>query len=370
MRIAYVMLNVIKHLIEGGVGNKSISQVRLWQELGETAHLFITSPDDLNIAGDSVFPFQRRCSPLPGVEFVAHEISRSQALCRLLEHVAAYRPDIIYLRFGSFAYPLHNLFDIAPVVLELNTNDIEEFRRRGALRYFLNLWTRKMLLDRASGLVAISHEIAQLPSIAEFHKPALVLGNGIDFRDYQPFPPPRNPLPRLVFSGTPQLPWHGVDKLIFLARQFPDLQVDVIGYSSLDLEIKQIPDNIVFHGFLAGKEYRQILSKADVGVGTLALHRNRMEEGSPLKVREYLAYGLPVILGYQDTDLNNITTDFILRIPNSKDNVKANANLIRDFSYRMMGRRADRSLFLPLINQQEKERKRLTYFTSLLETEW
>lgn len=355
--------------MEGGVGKKIISQVRLWQELGETAHLFITSPDDLDIPGVSVFPFQRRRSHLPGAGFVAREISRSRALCRLLDHVTAYRPDIIYLRFGSFAYPLHNLFDIVPVVLELNTNDIEEFRRRGVLQYFLNLRMRKMLLERASGLVAISNEIAHLPSVAEFHKPTLVLGNGIDFRGYQPLPSPRNSLPRLVFSGTPQLPWHGVDKLIFLARQFPDLQVDVIGYSSLDLGIKQIPDNIIFHGFLSGKEYRQILSKADVGIGTLALHRKCMEEASPLKVREYLAYGIPVLIAYQDTDLKNVSTEVMLQIPNCDDNVKEQARLIRDFSYRMMGQRADRRLFFPLIDQREKERKRLAYFISLFKTE-
>jgi hypothetical protein len=172
MRIAYVMLNVMKHLMEGGVGNKGISQVRIWREHGEEAQLFITSPDDLHITGVSVFPFLYPHSPLPGVDFLTRETSRSQALSRLLTSVAAYHPDIIYLRFGSFAYPIHELFEIAPVVLELNTNDIEESRRRGTLWYFLNLFMRRMLLQRASGLVAISQEIAHLPAVARYKKPS------------------------------------------------------------------------------------------------------------------------------------------------------------------------------------------------------
>jgi len=366
MRIAYVMLNVMRRLMEGGVGKKSLSQVQLWQELGNSAHLFITSPADMRIPEASVFSFRLAPNPVPGVGFVAGEAARRQALLRLLEDVAAYRPDIIYLRFGSLAYPLRPLFDIAPVVLEVNTNDVEEFRQRGALRYLLNLWMRKPLLEHAAGLAAVSREIAQLPSVAKFRRPTLVLGNGIDFRNYQPFPSPRNPSPRLVFSGTPQLPWHGVDKLIFLAREYPDLQIDIIGYSPDALEMKHIPANVTVRGFLVGEEYRRAMSKADVGVGTLALHRKKMEEGSPLKVREYLAYGLPVVIGYQDTDLEDISADFILRIPNSQDNVVANAGLIRDFSYRMMGKRAERSLFYSCVSQKEKEEKRIAFFKGLV----
>jgi glycosyltransferase involved in cell wall biosynthesis len=160
-----------------------------------------------------------------------------------------------------------------------------------------------------------------------------------------------------------------VEKLLILARQFPDLKLDIIGYTASDLKDREIPENIVFHGFLAGDEHHQILCKADVGIGTLALHRNQMEEGSPLKVREYLAYGLPVVIAYQDTDLKDIPADFILRIPNSNDNVEVCANLIRDFSYRMMGERADRDLVYPLINQSKKENTRIAFFEGLLKNE-
>jgi hypothetical protein len=42
---------------------------------------------------------------------------------------------------------------------------------------------------------------------------------------------------------------------------------------------------------------------ADIGIGTLSLYKKKMEEAAPLKVRSYLAKGIPVVIGYKDTDL-------------------------------------------------------------------
>jgi len=44
------------------------------------------------------------------------------------------------------------------------------------------------------------------------------------------------------------------------------------------------------------------VKRADVAIGALATYRKGMKETSTLKVREYLAYGLPVILDHHDPD--------------------------------------------------------------------
>ncbi len=77
----------------------------------------------------------------------------------------------------------------------------------------------------------------------------------------------------------------------------------------------------IFHGFLDRAGVMDVLMKTDVACGSLALHRNNMQEASPLKVREALAYGIPVLLGYKDTDLSNLQSEYILQIPNTEDNV-------------------------------------------------
>ncbi|MBK7455292.1 MAG: hypothetical protein IPJ46_16695 [Anaerolineales bacterium] len=50
---------------------------------------------------------------------------------------------------------------------------------------------------------------------------------------------------------------------------------------------------------------REITLNTDVACGTLAIHRNNMEEAWYFKVREALALGVPLILAYHDTDLSS-----------------------------------------------------------------
>ncbi|MNP61531.1 hypothetical protein D3C76_1567280 [compost metagenome] len=79
-----------------------------------------------------------------------------------------------------------------------------------------------------------------------------------------------------------------------------------------------------------------------MAIGPLALYRRGMKEASPLKVREYLAYGLPVINGYVDTDFKE-EVPFILRIPNEPRNTVHASAAIEEFVHSWQGRRVDRS---------------------------
>ncbi len=91
-----------------------------------------------------------------------------------------------------------------------------------------------------------------------------------------------------------------------------------------------------------------------------------MREASVWKIREALAYGLPVIIAYRDTDLNEVDLDTILRIPNTENNVVENAETIRKFAYGMMGRRVDINSVAPYLDQKQKEITRLEFFQQIL----
>ena len=99
------------------------------------------------------------------------------------------------------------------------------------------------------------------------------------------------------------------------------------------------------------------------------MHRVGLTEASPLKSREYLAYGLPMILAYKDTDLDQLNVDYLLRIPNSEDNIIRHGKLIRDFAYRMRGKRVKREEIAPYIDTRIKEKKRLNFFKEIIEKE-
>src|SRR5207249_11205578 len=65
-------------------------------------------------------------------------------------------------------------------------------------------------------------------------------------------------------------------------------------------------------------------------LGSLALHRNGMNEASPLKVGTYLACGLPVIIGYRDTRFPD-GAPFLLNIGNHENNVGSSIPRIESF---------------------------------------
>lgn len=57
-----------------------------------------------------------------------------------------------------------------------------------------------------------------------------------------------------------------------------------------------------------------------MAVSSLALHRDGLNEASPLKTREYLVAGVPVLTAYRDTDFLR-GAPFLLQLPNVEDNV-------------------------------------------------
>jgi len=362
VRIAYVALHLGRVYIHSGVGVKIRTQMRLWQEMGHETCLFLHTPDisELDWGSQPVALFNYRQQ----ANVLARELSRSAALGDLIRRLQAYRPDIICLRYGLFSYPLQAMYQIAPVAVEINTDDVAEYRTRGIMFYHINRLTRRLILQPARALMPVSHEIARLPENSRFAKPQITLSNGIDLRAFAPLSAPCNPVPVLAFVGSPGRSWHGVDKLLPLAARFPELRFEVIGY--LGEEFLDAPPNIRWHGYLPPDQVRRALAQCDVAFGTLALHRKNMQEASSLKVREALAYGLPVILGYEDTDFIGSEFDFLLRLPNTEQNVLDHAEEIRDFAYRMRGVRVEREAIAGRIDQAEKETERLRFFEKLL----
>jgi hypothetical protein len=89
-----------------------------------------------------------------------------------------------------------------------------------------------------------------------------------------------------------------------------------------------------------------------------------MEEACPLKVREYLAYGIPTIIGYKDTDFPN-GAPFLLCLPNTPDNVEKNLDRIEAFVLSWKGKRVPRSE-IEHLDLKVKEEKRIIFIEEVL----
>jgi glycosyltransferase involved in cell wall biosynthesis len=337
-----------------GVASKIAGQSAHWRSAGHET---------------SVLALSR--TPPPGIEagianttyFFGSPVERIRSTRNLIAAVEEFRPDLVYLRYDLFIPPPTRLLRRFPAVVEINTDDLNEFRSRGRLVTAYNRLQRRGILRHAAGAAFVTHELAASPTFAQVSGRRCVISNGVELPNEVPQPAPANERPRLVFLGAPAY-WQGVDKLLRLAAETPEIDVDIAGAASGPPA--NLPPNVRWHGRLREPEYKVLLARADAGVGTLALHRKGMDEASTLKVRTYLAHGLPVILGHEDTDFLGEDPWFMLRLPNVEDNVLAGAGSIVEFAESVRGRRVPRELVVDRISAEAKERQRLRFFQEVL----
>jgi glycosyltransferase involved in cell wall biosynthesis len=213
--------------------------------------------------------------------------------------------------------------------------------------------------------VFVTHELQKSDSYNQICNNSIVISNGIPIHDFKTLPTTDNQNPVLSFLGTSNFIWHGIDKVVEMAKLLSDHKFYIIG-PSIKKHISSVPENVTFTGFLEYDEYLTHLKKTDIAIGTLALHRKVMNEACALKVREYLALGLPVILAYDDTDFLD-DTSFILKLPNSENNIVPNIDLIKRFINSWVNKRVSKDL-ISHIDIREKEKKRLELFHRIIKS--
>src|SRR6185503_3451868 len=163
MRIAYVSLHWPR-THNTGVGKKIQSQITAWRSKGHEARLFMhtskyESAADLIEA--EIISYEARGK-------FQTEINRIRAAQAQVRAVEAYHPDVIYLRYGIYVYPGHRLMRIAPVIEEINTNDLTQHADLGGVYSLYNRLTRGIFLRRVHGLVTVSRELAVSSAFASY----------------------------------------------------------------------------------------------------------------------------------------------------------------------------------------------------------
>lgn len=343
---------------ETGVRRLILDQAAAWSNLdaGASVGLFVrceSGTEDAWRGEPHVVAVRSSRLGIAG-RFVAREL--------LALDLARWRPDVVYLRHSTVSPGMLAVALRYPTVVGGDLDDLDELRMRSALRYRYMRLSRGMLLRRARHIVVVTNEIAGRPALLRAGRPVSVLPNSIDVADYMELPAPHNATPRLVFLGSPGLPWAGVDKIGRLAAHFPAWRFDLVGPDPD--ELPEPPPNVVLHGRLERDAYLPIMARADVAIGPLAMHRKSLSESSALKVAEYLAYGIPVIIGNAEAGFPN-GAPFLLQLPNAEDNVDTSIEAIRTFVDHWLGRRVARSE-ISSIDSSVVERERLDIILGLM----
>lgn len=339
-----------------GVKRKIGEQIRHWQRLGVNTRLFVLGYQDSREA------WEAEVSDVI-VRVAGGRWHRVQVLEQLAREVRDFAPDFLYMRQETYYPAVARMMEATPTFVELNGDEVSEARGGPTYYWLYRLLSRELVLRKARGLVAVSGELAQARSFTRFELPTAVIANGIDLSSLKELPVPKNSGIRLGFLGSSLgARWHGVDKIIDLARRRPDWSLDVIGPDISSFG--EIPSNVRMHGVLPRKQYEPILAECDVAFGGLSGYVKQANEGSPLKVREYMAYGIPTISGVIDTDFPK-GAPFFLLLPNTPDNVSSSIAEIESFALRWKGKRIERSQVSHL-DSSFKERQRMEFVARVL----
>ncbi|WBF66192.1 hypothetical protein LN040_10675 [Desulfovibrio subterraneus] len=304
MKIAYVAS--LGNPYFTGVCKKIEAQIAVW----------------CSFPGIVVEPFVRAVNGLETPWEKTYLLKGAPALCHdseLLQDIKAFRPDVVYLRHEICGPQIISLLRAFPgkVVVEINADlDAElKLEARESLRrfvaYSLNKLTKRYFEKRVAATVCVASPLMSLfeslPAARKFLSP-----NAIDLRNHAVMKsvPDADTRKSLVFAGTPGQAWHGVDLLLPLARALPCYDFHIFGPSPLP----DAPGNMIFHGYQPKEVLEQFYAQCHVGIGTLAAFRQGLAEASTLKVREYIAAGLPVILGYRDSAFLQSSPPWVLEL--------------------------------------------------------
>ena len=255
--------------------------------------------------------------------------------------------------------PFFRLFRENDWIIELQTIQLNEIRERSKVKSLIYKFWYRTWFKNFDGYVCVSEEIRAKFKLDFDGKKSIVISNGINLKQFQPLKIRNsNNQPNFFFIGDLTQSWQGTEQIFELANLIPLSEFHIVGPNNFE---SCAYANIFIHGSLEREEYELIAENCDVAFGTLNQRSTGMHEASPLKVREYLKWGLPVIGRYQDTDLGK-NLDFFLQLPDSSSPLSSFQEDILSFAHRWKGKRVPLEDFKHLIDSNVKEESRIGFF--------
>ncbi len=197
----------------------------------------------------------------------------------------------------------------------------------------------KITLSNSIGIVGVTDEIVRYElargKIKDNSKFTHVYPNGILSGGISLITRVKQPIAHIVFVASSFHSWHGLDLLL-------DSVMTYTGHDKFHLHLvgkihvkdrQTIGDDsrITIHGILREDRLRKLYMQCDLGLSSFALQRKGMHNACTLKVREYLACGLPVYCGHVDSGLP-INFKFLLQGAPDINHILHYAKSMKQFS--------------------------------------
>nr|MBA2746456.1 glycosyltransferase [Flavisolibacter sp.] len=375
-----------QYYTSGGILQKSFIKVDMWRSQGHEVSFVIVYNDDQE---KKIIQSFGKCVLIKrsGQKFLGEfRISRffgkfPQHEKLLLKEIEKFHPDILYHRSFEISRFTNLITQKFRTVLEINGNQFGNLQSLSGNTFskllneiraaHLKLALKKFM-QYHKGIVAVTHELLELYKSKSFlndlKEKSIVIPNAISINSEGPrkVNSSKNKI-QLVFLGSPNMKWHGIDLIIEIAKQTHYIfDFHIIGEQFPNHQI--LPANVHAHGYLSNEDYRKILVQSDIGIGTLSLAEAGIKEASPLKVREYADAGLPVIIGYKDTAfINHGVPEWALVLPSEKDKILSSVPAIIEYCRKMKNYIVSPEAVNKYFSIEAAERARLDFFGSLIQ---
>ncbi|MFX0132667.1 MAG: hypothetical protein ACFFDN_03370 [Candidatus Hodarchaeota archaeon] len=247
--------------------------------------------------------------------------------------ISKYKPDVIIFRYKAFS--ISSVFNPKKVnsnivfVSEHQSKEIDELKSfMKSIRRFALISERiraKKYFNYVDAITGVTSEIAKYElERAKRNIPFYILSNGIDVnkypvKRYQKFE--GNTL-KMICVVSKTMKWQGLDRLLLGMKNYQgDIRFELHIVGMITQEINELLNKLklksrVFcHGIKYGKELDSIYNDMHIAIGTLGIHRKNLEYGTPLKVREYIARGIPFLISYKDEDIDSNFPFFLKLAP-------------------------------------------------------
>lgn len=231
---------------------------------------------------------------------------KRQAYNWLVENHDKY--DVVLVRyFPGDPFLLNAIGKMDNVFTIHHTIEGEEVKGQGGVVGLLHGWFEALvapyILSRTRGVIGVTNQIQLYEqSRSTLPVPGFTYPNGIDPEITPLVEDNRGDDIRIAFVSSTFSPWHGLDIVLNEFKGHDDnVYLDVVG--RVPPNLMHSDPRIKYHGLLNKAELSRVLSKTDIGLVSFGLFRNKMTEGSTLKLREYLALGIPVYGNTPDSAL-------------------------------------------------------------------
>jgi glycosyltransferase involved in cell wall biosynthesis len=257
------------------------------------------------------------------LKFVEYEIRLG---VRLFSIIKKKKPRVIYIRKGFLTFLpafLSKFFKIKCVV-EANGFVGDEVRFGFGLPLFITrmfIYSERLTCRLADRIIAVTDGLKKLLSETHNIDPAKiqVISNGVNIERFRPLNLQPEKTIYLGFIGN-LVPWSGVEFLVkslpLVVKRYPRVKCLIVGDGGIRSQLGELAeslivrDAVIFAGTVPPEQVPQYINRCHICYLPAIRQRNSRIGISPLKLYEYLACGIPVIVtnisGMEIVEMNGV----------------------------------------------------------------